>query len=139
MVTVLLVDDYSPMRQMLRDILERYSDIKVIGEAGTGEEAVLQSTALHPSVVIIDMRLPTMTGVEATALIKRHSPSTTIIGLTADAPDYTGTAMRVAGAATVLSKDDLLNTLHPAIIEEGMLSKIASHLPQKRGLLRFGS
>jgi chemotaxis response regulator CheB len=55
MVTVLLVDDYPAMRQMLRDILERYPDIHVVGETATGEEAVVQSTRLRPSVVVIDI------------------------------------------------------------------------------------
>jgi len=119
MITVLLVDDYQAMRQLLRDILERHSDIRVIGEAATGEEAVAQSTNLHPSVVVIDIQLPTMTGMEATSLIKRQSPSTTVIALTAGASDLSETAMRDAGAATVLSKGDLLHTLYPAIIGRG--------------------
>ena len=62
MITVLLVDDYPVMRELLREILERYSDIQVVGEAATGEEAVRQTTALHPSVVVIDVQLPTMSG-----------------------------------------------------------------------------
>lgn len=127
MITVLLVDDYPAMRQLLRDILERYHDIQVIGEAPTGEEAVVQAEALKPAVVVIDIQLPTMTGIEATTLIKRKCPLTTVIALTAGASAFTETAMRDAGAATVLSKADLLNMLYPAIIEECMLAKIAAH------------
>jgi DNA-binding NarL/FixJ family response regulator len=119
MITVLLVDDYPVMRELLREILERYSDIHVVGEAATGEEAVRQSTTLQPSVVVIDVQLPTMSGCEATTLIKRQNPSTTIIGLTAGTSDSTASAMRDAGAATVLSKGDVLNTLYPAIIGRG--------------------
>ena len=128
MITVLLVDDYPAMRQLLRDILERYHDIQVIGEATTGEEAVVQAVGLKPTVVIIDIQLPTMTGIEATTLIKRQCPSTTVIALTAGASSYTETAMRDAGAATVLGKADLLTMLYPAIIEECMLAKITAHL-----------
>ena len=128
MITVLLVDDYPAMRQLLRDILERYHDICVIGEATTGEQAVDQTVALKPTAVVIDIQLPTMTGIEATTLIKRQCPSTTVIALTAGASNYTETAMRDAGAATVLGKADLLNTLHPTIIEECMLTKITAHL-----------
>jgi len=105
------------MRQLLRDILEQYADIRVVGEAATGEEAVRQSATLHPSVVVIDIQLPTMTSLEATALIKLQSPSTAIIGLTAGVPDATETAMRDAGAATVLSKENALDTLYPTIID----------------------
>jgi DNA-binding NarL/FixJ family response regulator len=129
MITILLVDDYPAMRELLREILERYSDVQVIGEAATGEEALLQNAILNPNVIVIDIQLPTMTGLEVTALIKRQSPSATIIGLTAGVSDSTETAMLDAGAATVLSKENLLETLYPAIIEEGMLTKISAHLP----------
>jgi DNA-binding NarL/FixJ family response regulator len=127
MITVLLVDDYPAMRQLLRDILERYHDIQVIGEAPTGEEAVMLAEALIPAVVVIDIQLPTLTGIEATTLIKRKCPLTTVIALTAGASEITESAMRDAGAATVLSKADLLNMLYPAIIEECMVAKIAAH------------
>ena len=130
MITVLLVDDYPVMRELLKEILGRYSDIQVVGEAATGEEAVRQTTALHPSVVVIDVQLPTMSGLEATSLIKLQNPSTTIIGLTAGTSDATALAMRDAGAATVLSKGDVLNTLYPAIIDRGHAERNElSHLP----------
>jgi DNA-binding NarL/FixJ family response regulator len=130
MITVLLVDDYPAIRHLLREVLERHSGIEVIAEASTGEEAVALAGTLKPTVVLIDIQLPRMTGLEATTVIKRQSPSTTVIGLTAGASDSTEMAMRQAGAAAVLSKDDLLTTLYPAIIEESMVSKISSHLPQ---------
>ena len=130
MITVLLVDDYPAMRELLREILERYADIRVIGEAATGEEALALNAILKPTVVVIDIHLPTMTGLEATILIKRQNPSVTIISLTAGVSTSTETAMLDAGAATVLSKENLLETLYPAIIEEGMFTKISAHLPQ---------
>jgi chemotaxis response regulator CheB len=55
MINVLLVDDYPIMQQLLRDILQRYTDICVVGVAQNGEEAVLQSMKLKPTVVIIDI------------------------------------------------------------------------------------
>ena len=128
MITVLLVDDYPAMRQLLREILEPHSDINIIGEAATGEEAVALCVTLKPTVVLIDIQLPTMTGLEATTLIKRQYPSTTVIGLTAGVSDSTETTMRNAGASIVLSKGNLLDSLYPAIIEQGMLSKITAHL-----------
>ena len=117
MINVLLVDDYPIMQQLLRDILQRYPDICVVGEAQNGEEAVLQSMKLKPTVVIIDINLPTISGMEATRLIKLQRPSTVVLGLTAGVSDQTVTAMRDAGAAAVLSKGDLLNALYPTIIE----------------------
>ena len=130
MITVLLVDDYPAMRQLLREVLQRHSDIQVIGEAATGEEAVAQTMTLKPAVVVIDVQLPTMTGTEATSLIKRQNPSTTIIGLTAGVPASSERAMRDAGATTVLSKGDLLDALYPAIIEKGKPRNIIPHPPQ---------
>ena len=117
MINVLLVDDYPIMQQLLRDILQRYPDICVVGVAQNGEEAVLQSMKLKPTVVIIDINLPTISGMEATRLIKLQRPSTVVLGLTAGVSDQTVTAMRDAGAAAVLSKGDLLNALYPTIIE----------------------
>jgi len=128
-ITVLLVDDYPALRQLLREFLERHTDIDIVAEASTGEEALLHNARYNPTVVVIDIHLPTITGIQATALIKHQSPSTAVIGLTAGASDVTETAMRDAGAAIVLSKDNLLATLYPAIIEEAMLSKINAHLP----------
>ena len=130
MITILLVDDYPAIRQLLREVLQRHTDIEVIGEASTGEEAVVQTRILKPTVVLIDIQLPSMTGIQATALIKGQSPSTTIIGLTAGASQASKMAMQEAGAATVVSKEESLTGLYPAIIEESMLDKISSHLPQ---------
>ena len=128
MVSVLLVDDYPIIRRLARQILERHSDIHVVGEADTGEEAVAQVARLKPAVVVIDIQLPRMTGIQATTVIKRQRPSTIVIGLTAGALDSTGMAMRDAGAATVLNKEDLLDNLYPTIIEEGMMNKISSRV-----------
>ena len=80
---VLIVDDYPEMRHLIRDMLHAHPGISVIGEAGTGEDAVAEATRLRPTVIIIDFRLPTMSGIEATRLIKLQSPSTAVIGLTA--------------------------------------------------------
>lgn len=128
MISVLLVDDYPIVRHLVRQSLERHSDIHVIGEADTGEEAVAQADTLKPAVVVIDVQLPSMSGIQATTLIKHNSPSTTIIGLTAGASDAAEMAMRDAGAAAVLNKEDVLTTLYPTIVEECMLNKISSHV-----------
>ena len=86
MITVLLVDDDPVIRQLLRDILDRYSDIHIVGEAESGEDAVAVALTLNPAVVLMDFNLPTMTGIQATTLIKLQSPCTTVVGLTASAP-----------------------------------------------------
>jgi len=116
-VDVLIVDDYPEMRQLLRDILHPYLEITVIGEAATGEEAVTEATRLRPTVVILDLQLPTMSGIEAARLIKLESPTTAVIGLTAGVSSDTEKAMLDVGAAAVLDKGGLLQTLHPTIVE----------------------
>ena len=99
-------------------MLHAHPGISVIGEAGTGEDAVAEVTRLRPTVIIIDFRLPTMSGIEATRLIKLQSPSTAVIGLTAGGVSSdTKKAMLDVGAAAVLDKEDLLDTLHPTIVE----------------------
>jgi len=117
MIDVLLVDDYPMMRQLLRDILEHYPDIRIVGEAQTGEDAIALTAKLKPIAVIIDINLPTITGMETTKLIRRQSPGTTIIGLTAGSAPSTETEMRHAGAKIVLNKDNLVDALYPTIVE----------------------
>ena len=97
-------------------MLHPYRGISVIGEAGTGEDAVTEATTLRPTVVIIDFQLPTMSGIEATRLIKLQSPSTAVIGLTADVPGDAKKAMLEVGAVAVLDKADLLDNLHSTIV-----------------------
>ena len=117
MITVLLVDDDPVMRQLLRDILDRYPDMHIVGEAENGEDAVALTMTLTPAVVIMDFNLPTMSGVEATTSIKLKSPTTAIIGLTASAPGDTEYAMVDAGAAAVLNKGEMVGVLPPIIVQ----------------------
>lgn len=117
MIDVLIIDDHPVMRELLRQVMEAYPDLCVVGEAGDGEEGVRQATKLQPAVVIIDIRLPTMSGIEAAKLIKVQCPSTTIIGLTAGEPHQLDMAMISAGATLVINKADVVNNLYPSILE----------------------
>jgi DNA-binding NarL/FixJ family response regulator len=117
MITVLLVDDDSVIRQLLHDILDRYPDINIIGEAENGEDAVALAIALKPAVVLMDFNLPTMSGIEATSLIKLRDPTTAVVGLTATAPGDAEYAMIDAGAAAVLNKGEMVGVLHPIIVQ----------------------
>jgi DNA-binding NarL/FixJ family response regulator len=116
-IQVLIVDDYPEMRQLLREVLDPHPGITVIGEARTGEDAVIEAARLRPTLVIIDFQLPTMSGIEATRLIKLRSPSTVIIGLTAGVPGDAEKTMLDVGAAAILNKGEILNTLHPTIMK----------------------
>lgn len=117
MIDVLLVDDHPVMRQLLRELLETYPDLTIVGEAKNGEDAVAQATTMHPSVAIIDIHLPTMNGIEATQLIKSKSPYTTVIGLTAGEPGHSEHDMISAGAAAVINKEEVVDALYPSIVD----------------------
>ncbi len=112
---VLLVDDDEWTRQLWRDILESYPDIKVVGQARDGREAVSMATVHQPDVILMDVALPHLDGIEATHRIKKISPRTVIIGISGSylAPVYT--AMRTAGAAAFVCKDQVL-TIHDTIL-----------------------
>jgi NarL family two-component system response regulator LiaR len=81
-ITVLLVDDHSVVRQGVRAFLEVQPDVSVVGEAESGAEAVRLAQELIPDVVLMDLVMPGMDGVEATRLIKRVSPRTQVVVLT---------------------------------------------------------
>jgi len=117
MIDVLLVDDHPVMRELLRQVLEVYPDISIVAEASNGEDAVLQATQLQPAVAIVDIHMPTMSGVEATKRIRLQSPSTVVIGLTAGQPDHRDMAMIAAGAIKVIDKVDVVCSLYPAIVD----------------------
>ena len=73
-VRVLLVDDHAMVRQGLRSVLDGYADLAVVGEASNGEEAVSMAERLRPALVLMDVNMPRMSGVEATARIKARYP-----------------------------------------------------------------
>ena len=117
MIDVLLVDDHPVMRQLMRELLDSHADITIIGEAGNGEDAVAEVTTLQPSVVILDITLPTMSGIQATELMKRRSPGTAIIGLTAGVQGHTEQAMLTAGAVAIINKAEVFDALYPTILQ----------------------
>jgi DNA-binding NarL/FixJ family response regulator len=111
---ILLVDDHAPMREAVRDLLSSYDDLDVIGEASDGRMAVHMVEACRPDVVLMDINMPKMNGIEAAKLIKHSWGETVIIGVCAVRDPYiTDTFMR-AGALAVVSKDRLAN-LHATI------------------------
>jgi|ERR1043165_2577466 DNA-binding NarL/FixJ family response regulator len=126
MIDVLLVDDHPVMRELLRHVLEVYPDLSIVAEAANGEDAIVQATRFQPSVAIVDVRMPTMNGIEATKKIRVQSPSTVVIGLTAGQPDHEDLEMISAGAAKVIDKADVVNSLYPAIINAVTCLKVAT-------------
>ncbi|HEU4502966.1 MAG TPA: response regulator transcription factor [Nitrospira sp.] len=115
-IQILLVDDHPHIRQLLRETIQSYDDLSIVGEAVNGEEAVLLAAKLKPAAVVMDIHLPVLSGVPATTLIKINNPFTAVIGLTAGDPQEDEKAMSIAGAALVLNKSEVLHGLYPAIV-----------------------
>ena len=113
-ITVLLVDDQRLVRTGFRSILGSEPDIEVIGEAGDGVEALQLVREIKPDVVLMDIRMPHMDGLEATRIMLAESTSRVVILTTFDSDDYVYEALR-AGASGFLLKDAPADQLLTAI------------------------
>jgi DNA-binding NarL/FixJ family response regulator len=102
---VLLVDDHAMVRRGLRDFLGMFEDIEVVGEAGDGEEALAATAALRPDVVVMDLNLPRLDGVEATRELRATRPDVEVVALTGFVEEARALAAIEAGAAGFLLKD----------------------------------
>ena len=141
-ISVVLADDQALMRMGFRMVLEAEDDINVVGEASDGTAALAQAKALHPDVILMDVRMPGMNGIEATELIARDCPGTRVLILTTfDLDEYAFAGLR-AGASGFLLKDTRPAELAEAIrtvasgeavvsprITQRMLEMFATSLP----------
>jgi PAS domain S-box-containing protein len=114
-IRVLLADDHGVMRQSLARLLDLEADIEVVAEVSDGESAVELAHRLRPSVVLMDLRMPGLNGVEATRLLHRELPDVTVIGLSMYTEAEAGAAMRDAGAVAYVSKCSPVNEVLSAI------------------------
>ncbi len=112
---VLLVDDHAMVRQGLRSILETYPDLEVVAEASDGERAVESAISHKPDVVVMDINLPRLNGIDATRRIKNEAPDTVVIGLSVHYSSQTYAAVIEAGASAVLSKEQATEDLYRTI------------------------
>jgi len=103
-IAVLLVDDHEVVRVGLRSLLARERGIEVVGEAGSAAEAVAQASRLRPDVVVMDVRLPDRSGVEACREIRAETPEAQVIMLTSYADEEAVFASIMAGASGYLLK-----------------------------------
>jgi DNA-binding NarL/FixJ family response regulator len=109
---VVVVDDHPLMRCALRQMLSTQADLEVVGEAADGQEAVELCRRLHPDLVLMDVRMPQMDGLEATRQIKRELPRTIILILTAsDCPHDLSQALKAGAAGYVLKGAPVTQTL----------------------------
>ena len=114
-VRILMVDDHPLVRQGMRGVVEGFENMRVVGEAADGQEAVQLAESLRPDVIIMDVNMPRMDGIEATRLIKRANPHITVIGLSVQNSEQVEAAMKAAGAASYLTKDAAPEQLYGAI------------------------
>lgn len=116
-IRVLLVDDHFLVRQGLRKYLSHHIGIELVGEATNGEEAVKLTDQLKPDVVVMDLNMPRMNGIEATSCITRKHPHLQVIGLSFYLGNGNREAFLDAGACLLLEKGTAHNHLPQAIYQ----------------------
>lgn len=114
-ITVLLADDHQIMRQGLRSLLEKEPDLEIVGEAENGREAVRMAEELEPEVVIMDIGMPDLNGVEATRQIKGQQPKVRVIALSMHADRRYVTGMLGAGASGYVLKSGAFEEVVAAV------------------------
>jgi len=116
-ITVLLAEDHQIVREGFRSLLEHESDIEVVGEAATGRQAVQLTRKLRPAVVVMDIAMPLLNGLEATRQIRKDFPDTKILILSAHGDDAYVEQVAALGAAGFLLKQTTSYALANAIRE----------------------
>jgi len=116
MIRVLLVDDHELMREGLRSILERESDVEVVGEAASGRAAVELARTLEPDVVVMDVAMKDSNGIEATRQLRSAWPDLKVIALSSHSDSRYVNAMLDAGACGYVLKANAYDDLRRALV-----------------------
>jgi two-component system, NarL family, nitrate/nitrite response regulator NarL len=127
MIRVLLVDDQAVVRRALRVRFHLEPDLEVVGEASTGREALTLAQTLAPDVVLMDIQMPEMDGIEATAALRRVVPQSAIVILSISDDAQTRGLAQAAGAVAFVEKrgatDALLSAIRQAAAQAGKSSE----------------
>lgn len=110
-VSVVTVDDQEVFRSAAREVIDVTPGFEAVGEAASGEEALALIEGLDPQLVLVDLRMPGMGGVEAVRRIRRHLPRAVVVLISLEEPDDMGTAAAAAGAAAFVRKQDFGPTM----------------------------
>ena len=137
-ITVMLADDHPLLRQALRAVLEKQPDFEIIAEVGDGEEAVRLATKLVPDVVIMDISMPKLNGLEATRQIKTECPDVAVLVLTVHDDSEHVLGILEAGAAGYLTKgvfgNEVIHAVRGIVAGETVLSATISQQVIKHAL-----
>lgn len=117
---ILIVDDHEIFRRGLRSLLESRADWEVCGEATDGQDAVDKAKQLHPDVIVLDITMPRLNGLDATALIRKEVPATKVVILSQHQPALMKQVALNAGAGAYVTKSEVSRELMAAI--DGLLS-----------------
>ena len=126
-LSILVVDDFVPFRETLREFFDDFVLIEVVGEAGDGNSAIQMAFELIPQVILMDVRMPGLNGIEATRRIKRDLPAIHVIGVSAVDDTVTREAMEAAGCSAFTAKI-FVHTL-PHIISRVTGKDVAQQTP----------
>jgi DNA-binding NarL/FixJ family response regulator len=128
-ITVLIADDHQAIREYIRGVIDEQSDMLVVGEAEDGERAVELVRRLSPDVVIMDVSMPNLGGIEATRQIRAEGFCSKVIGFSVHFHEWLKSTMLQAGASAYLVKDsvqDLLPTIRLVVSSKGIADRASS-------------
>jgi DNA-binding NarL/FixJ family response regulator len=109
--SVLIVDDNEIIRRGLRELFTSEQDFDVCGEAGNGEEAIEKAQELHPDLIVLDLSMPVMNGVDAARILRKLMPSVPLIVFSEHSEVFSEEEARSAGVSALVSKSDHVSVL----------------------------
>ena len=115
-IRVMIVDDHEAIRRGLASYLEGSDDFELVASVGSGEEAVRMCPRVHPDVVLMDVSMPQMDGIEATKRIKKEQPEAVIIAVSVNDTPHLRESMHMAGASAFVSKEEASERLYETIM-----------------------
>ncbi|WP_354701099.1 response regulator transcription factor [Paraconexibacter sp. AEG42_29] len=125
-INVVLCDDVPALRGLMRAVLEEHEGVRVVGEAGNGADVLPLVEELRPDIVLLDLAMPRVDGLQATPRIIAASPGTRVIGLSGFSSEQVADQMLAAGAAAYLEKGVDLDVIVATVV------RVATEAPASR-------